>query len=329
MIIHLHFHRRATGVTRSVETILPFLNRYDEARAFGYGIKTKKIGFSGLLRMIWSVKKPVIHAHRNNELIFAFLLRMVGGRFLLVFTRHSDTMPSKFTSLLMKRADRLISLNPSMSESLPFENTLIRHGVNTEFFNIAEKKRLAGIPQENLITVIGRIRPEKGQITVIKAVAPLLRTKKEWGLLIIGKTDKTDYLVKILSIASESRVSEQVHIIPENDDILSYYHASRAVVIASLSEGFSLVCLEAMACGLITIATDGVGIHREVIRHGINGFLFPPGNVDALSKILSDVVDNRIVFNPLIIRQAVSDSWSIYRSVSDLLKVYQIKSERE
>lgn len=324
MIIHLHFHRRATGVTRSVENILPFLNRYVEARVFGYGIRAAKTSFAALLSAMSSGKIRVIHAHRNNELIFALLLRMIGGSFLLVFTRHSDTIPSRFTLFLMKRADRLITLNPSMSETLPFKNTIVRHGVNTDIFNIGEKKRLTGIPQENLISVIGRIRPEKGQITVMKALAPLLRDKKDWGLLIIGKTDKSDYLTEILLIASQNGVSEQVHIIPENDDILSYYHASRAVVIASLSEGFSLVCLEAMACGLITIATTGVGIHSEVISHGENGFLFLADDSDSLSEILSLVTGDKINMDPETIRQVVMDNWSTKKYASELLMVYQI-----
>lgn len=328
MIIHLHFHRRATGVTRSVESILPFLNRHVEARAFGYGIRAPKTRLNALLKVIRSGERVVIHAHRNNELIFALLLRMMGGRFLLVFTRHSDTMPSKFTCFLMKGADRLISLNPAMSESLPLKNFLVRHGVNTEIFNIGEKKRLAGIPQKMLISVIGRIRPEKGQITVVKASLPLLRENPEWGLLLIGKTDRVEYLSKILSIASENGISGQVHVIPENNDILSYYHASSVIVIASLSEGFSLVCLEAMACGLITIATAGVGIHSEVISHGENGFLFPADDADTLCEILSLVIGNKINLDPEKIRQVVIDDWSTNKSASELLMAYQIDQGR-
>ncbi len=324
MIVHLHFHRRATGVTRSVESILPALNNYHEARAFGYGIRAQKMGLIALLRVIFSGQKVIVHAHRNNEMIFALLLRNLGGRFLLVFTRHSDTMPSGFTLFLMKRADRLISLNPAMSEMLPFRNTLIRHGVNTEFFDIGEKKRPPGIVQENLISVIGRIRPEKAQLTVVKAASPLLRDNPSWGILLIGKTDKGDYHNEILSAASGQGISGQVHIIPETDNILSYYHASGMVVIASLSEGFSLVCLEAMACGLITIATEGVGIHSEVIRHGENGFLFPADNPEALRRILSDIIEKRIDLDPYLIRKAVTDNWSINKSVSELLKLYKI-----
>ena len=41
-------------------------------------------------------------------------------------------------------------------------------------------------------------------------------------------------------MASERGISSQLHFLPETDDILSYYRATDAVVIASESEGFSL-----------------------------------------------------------------------------------------
>ena len=95
--------------------------------------------------------------------------------------------------------------------------------------------------------------------------------------------------VKYHTLALKNGISEQVHLIPETSRIEDYYRASTVVAIASVSEGFSLVCLEAMACGLTTIATDSVGIHSEVIKHGETGFLFPVSDMNpsaAFSLIL-------------------------------------------
>jgi len=324
MIIHLHFHSRATGLTRSVENLLPYLNKYSDARVFGYGIKAPGISFISLIRLAYSNDNLIIHVHRNNEIIFALLLRLLGGKFKLVFTRHAESKPSDFTSFLMKKADHLVSLSPSMSKNLPFQNIIVRHGVNTEIFKIQEKKKTGNIPQENLISVIGRIRPAKGQLVVLKALVPLLQNNPNWGLVMIGKIDKKKYAREILSVASENKISDQVYIMPESNEIVNYYHASRVVVIASRSEGFSLVCLESMACGLITVATENVGIHSEVITHGVNGFLFPKNDSDSLRDILSKVIENNIYLNPADIRQFILDNWSIDKSVVELLKVYQI-----
>ena len=94
-----------------------------------------------------------------------------------------------------------------MAKNLPFKSTLIRHGVNTEIFKIQEKIKIDNIAQENLITVIGRIRPAKGQFVVLEALISLLKNNPDWGLLLIGKTDDKEYAGKISSMALENGIS--------------------------------------------------------------------------------------------------------------------------
>lgn len=324
MIVHIHFHSHKTGVTSSIENIIPVLNKYSEAVVFGYGIDTPRISMSHLLRLIYSGDNLIIHTHRNNDIIFALLLRAVGGKFKLVLTRHAESKPFGFTVWLMKKADHVVSLNASMSKNLPCQSTIIQHGVNTEIFNINEKINIEGIPQKYLISVIGRIRPAKGQLVAMKALIKPLKDNSDLGLLLIGKVDDKEYSEKIISIAREEGISSQVHFMAESEEILKYYRASTMVIIASVSEGFSLVCLEAMACGLITIATELVGIHSEVIIHGENGFLFPINNDECLSLIIKDVVSKKISLNPERIRQTIVDKWSVEKNVKELLKLYNV-----
>jgi mannosyltransferase len=324
LIIHLHFHSRTTGVTKSIESIFPALAKYAEARVFGYGIRLPRIGLFSLLRLVYSGVNTVIHAHRNNELIFALFIRLLGGRFRLIATRHSETRPSRFTTFLLKKADVIISLTASMSAKLPQPNTIVRHGVDTELFSPGEKKKIEGVSQNNLIIAVGRVRPAKGQLMILKSVEPLLRENRNWGLVIIGKTDDKEYAAEILSRAAEKKIASQVHFVPETRDIAGIYRAANVVVIASSTEGFSLVCLEAPACGIITVATEGVGVHSEVLTHGKNGFLFPPGDEEALRKILSDIISASVTLNPVEIRQNIIDNWDLEKSALGLLKVYGI-----
>ena len=323
MVIHIHFHSHKTGVTRSIENIIPVMNKFSEALVFGYGIDAEKISLPHFLKLAYSGNKLVVHTHRNNEIIFALLLRLLGGKFKLIFTRHSESKPSDFTLWLMKKADNVISLSSSMAKNLPLKSTVIRHGVNTKIFNIMEKVNIAGIPQEKLITVIGRIRPAKGQGIVMKALGEPLKKNSDWGLLLIGKIDDIEYSDEINSVARDNGISSQVHFIPETDEIIKYYRASNTVVIASLSEGFSLVCLEAMACGLITIATESVGIHSEVITNGVNGFLFPVNDHESLGSILADVMSGKKSPDKEKIRQTIVEEWSVEKNVRELLKLYE------
>ena len=109
---------------------------------------------------------------------------------------------------------------------------------------------------------------------------------------------------------------------PESDEIINYYRASTIVVIASETEGFSLVCLEAMACGLVTIATEPVGIHSEVISHGDNGFLFPKNDHETLQRILTDVMSGKTIPDPEKIRRTIVENWSVEKNVKELLRLY-------
>lgn len=329
LVIHLHFHSRATGVTKSIESIFPVLSKHTGARVYGYGINLPTIGCRALLKLVYGRKDTVLHAHRNIELLFALLLRVFGGRFRLVATRHSDTRPSKYTNFLLRRADSVISLTRSMSLKLGEPNTIVRHGVDTSVFTPGGKKGIEGVPQSKLVVVAGRIREAKGQLMVLRSLAPLLKENSAWGLAIVGKVDDKDYAEKILAHAAETGVSSQVHFVPETRDIASIYRSATVVIIASLSEGFSLVCLEAPACGTITVATEGVGVHSEVLTHGKSGFLFPPGNEEALRAILSGIIDGRVSLNPSEIRQNIIDNWDLEKSVLGLLKVYGILSSRE
>lgn len=63
------------------------------------------------------------------------------------------------------------------------------------------------------------------------------------------------------------------------------YQSASVFVLPSVQEGFGLVILEAMACGLPVIATSSTG-GPDIIRDGVDGFIVPPGDVEALKDRL-------------------------------------------
>ncbi len=155
---------------------------------------------------------------------------------------------------------------------------------------------------------------------ILKSVEPLLQENPDWGLVIIGKTDDKEYAGEILSLAAKNNIASQVHLVSETRDIAGIYRAAGVVVIASSTEGFSLVCLEAPSCGIITVATEGVGVHSEVLTHGKNGFLFPPGDEEALRKILADIINGKVSPDPSVIRKNIIDNWDLEKSVAGVAK---------
>jgi glycosyltransferase involved in cell wall biosynthesis len=72
-------------------------------------------------------------------------------------------------------------------------------------------------------------------------------------------------------------------------------------IVASLSEGFPAPVLEAMACGCVVVATD-CGGPRDIIEDGLNGFLVPVGDVDAIVSRVQLLLDDVAMRNQMRLR---------------------------
>ena len=64
------------------------------------------------------------------------------------------------------------------------------------------------------------------------------------------------------------------------------------LAVPSSYEGFGIVYLEARRFGLPVIAGDAGGV-REIVSHGVDGFLVPPGEAAPLARGLSSLLSNR------------------------------------
>jgi glycosyltransferase involved in cell wall biosynthesis len=76
----------------------------------------------------------------------------------------------------------------------------------------------------------------------------------------------------------------------ERDQTDGWYRQSDLFVLPTLSDGFALTQLEAMAHGLPVIATPNCG---DVVTHGVDGFLMPPRDGEALARIIARYASDR------------------------------------
>lgn len=110
-------------------------------------------------------------------------------------------------------------------------------------------------------------------------------------LLLVGEGPEKE---KIEKLVKELELTEHVLFTGKRSDMAELLAISDVMIHLSKQEAFGLVILEAMACGVPSVAT-AVGGMPEVIDDGENGFLVPYGNVDAaVSKVLRLLTDGAL-----------------------------------
>src|SRR3989442_10337011 len=108
---------------------------------------------------------------------------------------------------------------------------------------------------------------------------------------ISGEQTRTDCLRQIERSGREEAFEFLGEV--DRDRIPSLLAEADMLVLPSRDEGLPLVLIEAMAAGIPTIASAGVGAIPEVVAHGETGFLVPPGDVAALAGAIETLVADR------------------------------------
>lgn len=147
-----------------------------------------------------------------------------------------------------------------------------------------------GLGEAPTIGVVGRLRSEKGQRTMLAALPRILGRLPDAKLLVVG--DGPDRVV-LERLAEELGVAASVrwtgHVAHER--VAELYAAMDVLAVPSRYEAFGLVAAEAMAMSLPVVGTETAGL-SEVIAAGETGLLVPPDEhgamADALLALLGD-----------------------------------------
>jgi len=140
-----------------------------------------------------------------------------------------------------------------------------------------------------LILAIGRLSPEKGIDTVLRAFALTNRKPHDWRLVIVGDGPERSALI---ALREQLGLTERADFVGQVSDVEAWLSRAGFVVHASRREGFPNTVLEAMAMGVPVICTDCRSGPSDIIQDGINGRLIAVDDVQALSVAMLELMEN-------------------------------------
>ena len=137
---------------------------------------------------------------------------------------------------------------------------------------------------EKRVIAVARYSYEKGIDLLLQAWSQIERQHPDWRLDVYGDGDATPYQQQREALGIDAN---RCGLHGRTDQVEDAYRQSSLFVLSSRFEGFGMVILEAMACGLPVVSFACPYGPQSIIEHGVNGLLAENGNVGELAKALS------------------------------------------
>jgi glycosyltransferase involved in cell wall biosynthesis len=134
----------------------------------------------------------------------------------------------------------------------------------------------------------GRFSEEKGP-DVFLEVANLCRECKNVVFVMTGAGPLTESISKKVQALPATVRFEFAGLVDDVDQYLGLYDV---LILPSRFDGRPLVVMEALACGVPVIASD-VGGLPDLVSNGLNGYLVPPADAQAIADCIVRLAENR------------------------------------
>ncbi len=134
-----------------------------------------------------------------------------------------------------------------------------------------------------VLLAAGRLSEEKNFSTLISVFSRLAHSHADWDLVILGDGPLR---AELCSQVEAGALTRRVFLPGRVGNMADWYARAELYGMSSLFEGFPNTLAEAMAHGVPAVSFDCDTGPRDIIRHGIDGLLVPPGDEVALEAAL-------------------------------------------
>lgn len=238
----------------------------------------------------------------------AFLAKMITGeeKIKIVTTLHGTDITIvgnhhsfyKITKFSIEKSDGITCVSDYLKVEtekifdVSKDMQVIHNFVDTKKF-----KRLEGIQKESLgflkdtdkvMTHISNFRPVKKIDNIIRVFSKVVE-ETDCRLLLVGDGPE---IGRCRALVESLGIRDKVFFMGMQERIVPILSVSDIYMLPSKSESFGLSALEALSCSVPVIGTE-IGGMNEVIQYGVNGYLFDPDDVDAMSEAAIEILQDR------------------------------------
>ena len=241
-----------------------------------------------------------LNAFAFTDIIIAIFLKVLRKRFIFQMhgniyfrfksvTRLLENLRLIFVdNILAVLADRVVFITEAQGKqfqgyylfrgNLEHKSRVIHNAIEPEII-LSRKSNHTGTFK---VIYVGRLEETKG----IHDLLRLAKKLEDSGIFftIVGSGKNYHY---------PSRRPSNVSFVGNvpNAELMSHYDQAQVFLLPSYSESFGIVVLEAMARGLVILASD-LPCLREYLQEGVNGFFFPAGDVETMKQRILYIKDN-------------------------------------
>lgn len=187
---------------------------------------------------------------------------------------------------IKKRSDVIVALTHNDAKNWKTKNVVVIPNIvdlhNTEHSQLKEKTAIFA----------GRFTYQKGLDRMLNAWKIIVTKRKDWTLKLVGEGELKEFLEHR---CQELEITDRVIFKQATNEIKKEYINSSLLLFTSRFEGFGLILVEAMQCGVPCISFDCPYGPSDIIDNGVNGYLVENGNVEDFAvEILKLINDDEL-----------------------------------
>jgi glycosyltransferase involved in cell wall biosynthesis len=294
----------------------------------------------GMARLVHKEKVDLIHSHLPGQNFYSCLVGRLTGR-KTIATYHGAIELSQSGRLrggiqfwwVRRSADKVVVVCDFVGAMLrrsgfPANKVVrIHNGIDVDPFRVPADGRLRrelGLRNgTRLIGTVANVRQSKGYEFFIQAARRVVDVRPD--VLFVASGDIDPIIAKpLLSSVERLGLKERFLFLGFRTDVPEFLSELDVFVLPSVSEGFPLVALEAMASGRPVVVTRSGG-PQEIVDDEQTGFLIPPADPNIMAQRICELLDNpqRAATLGGAAREKVASTFTLDRMIDEYERLYE------